>query len=500
MSITATFYTFSKKTNSTKLVNVSGTNISINIKDPCDILNPIIFIEHTNPIAFNYCHISRFNRYYFISNWESDHGFWIASLKVDVLATYKNEFITSSQYCFRASTPAESGVTSVNTFIPDSEYPLTKQTDVEVTNLGTPFDSVDDTLGDLPTFVIALVNNSDIASSKINGIQYLQLTRGQARELMRVIFSQDYFGLGPAEALFGITTAVIKSVVNPAQYISSSYVLPFKCEGSTRPFPKVTVPDLKLGWWDVPFSPPGTMFAISGADNNVPVCTKYIEFNIQQHPQVNSHGSYLNYSPYTEATLFAGPFGNIPINIPSIGSGIIPIKARLICDFQGNAQLIIKHILNSSDFDSDDNVILATRRTNIAIEIPMIATKTNTQKALTESAGIAVGGIATGGTSLALSGGGIVDCISSMAPKYYQLGGQGCDAFIRDPWYIQVEHHHVAGEFSAGNLIGKPLCDTRILNQLSGYTMVHKPNISISGTYSECEEIKTHMIGGFFIE
>lgn len=42
MSIPITFYTFGKRKNSTKLVNVSGTQYSCNIKEPCSVLNPVI--------------------------------------------------------------------------------------------------------------------------------------------------------------------------------------------------------------------------------------------------------------------------------------------------------------------------------------------------------------------------------------------------------------------------------------------------------------------------
>ena len=87
MSITATFFTHSKKLNSMKLPT-GGTNISIVIKDPSSVLNPSIILDRSNPTSFNSVRIPTFNRYYWITDWVSDHGMWIANCSVDVLNSW----------------------------------------------------------------------------------------------------------------------------------------------------------------------------------------------------------------------------------------------------------------------------------------------------------------------------------------------------------------------------------------------------------------------------
>ena len=94
MAITATFYTFSKRKNSTGRPS-GGSSNNIYIKDPSSVLNPQIMLETSNPTAYNYCYIPTFDRYYFISDWISDHGMWQANCVVDVLASWKNSINSS---------------------------------------------------------------------------------------------------------------------------------------------------------------------------------------------------------------------------------------------------------------------------------------------------------------------------------------------------------------------------------------------------------------------
>ena len=89
-----TFYQFSKRTNSTKIVNVSGTTLNCELKDATSIFNPGLVIRAVpagwNPI-WNYAYIPAFDRYYFINNWTWLNGVWGCSLVCDVLASFKSE-------------------------------------------------------------------------------------------------------------------------------------------------------------------------------------------------------------------------------------------------------------------------------------------------------------------------------------------------------------------------------------------------------------------------
>ena len=503
MSITATFYTFSKRTNSTKIPGATAHNYSINLKEPFNITGGQILLKADNPTEYNYAYISYFERYYFVEDWTSDHGLWMATISVDTLATYKTEILNSSQFVLRAGSVASgAGVTSKNAYLIDGAYPMTKEREDATIILDTPFDAADPTWGDLPTYVLGLVNNSDQAATKIHGVQYLQLTRAQARKIFALILNQDYFGLGSVEPLLGITPAVLKTIMNPCAYISESYILPLKSNGTDRPFDKTVVSSgsdsIRLGWWTVPVSDLGAVYSVSGADNASRVNIKDIKFKIDAHPQSITHGAYLNYSPYTRATLYAGPFGQIPLDI---SDPVLFVWCRIVTDFKGNSTLYIKEQGDSSDWDSTENHLITLRKTNVATQIPVIEGKTpNPMGALSATAGMAAGAVTTGGASLALSGGNIVDAVSNMMPKYYEHGGLGSDAFIKDPWAVNVEYNLVAGDTSSANLIGSPLCDNRQLSDLTGFCQVSEPSLNFAALKAEKDLISSFLTGGFFIE
>ena len=61
------------------------------LKEECDVLNPVITFELTDPTVYNYVYIEEFHRYYFIDNIENiRNNLWKLSLKCDVLFTYRS--------------------------------------------------------------------------------------------------------------------------------------------------------------------------------------------------------------------------------------------------------------------------------------------------------------------------------------------------------------------------------------------------------------------------
>ena len=72
------------------LINVR--DISGELKEACDIINPVIIISGENLSSYNYLYIPVFNRYYFITDIKViRNNLWEISCHCDVLETYKNE-------------------------------------------------------------------------------------------------------------------------------------------------------------------------------------------------------------------------------------------------------------------------------------------------------------------------------------------------------------------------------------------------------------------------
>lgn len=73
--------------NLTNDFSISGT-----LRDATNIINPVILIELNEIGNYNYCYISSFNRYYFITDITVMRtGLYAISLMVDVLESFKTD-------------------------------------------------------------------------------------------------------------------------------------------------------------------------------------------------------------------------------------------------------------------------------------------------------------------------------------------------------------------------------------------------------------------------
>nr|DAT76198.1 MAG TPA: hypothetical protein [Caudoviricetes sp.] len=97
------FYTSSAEPNSFPKVLGEAIRYQGELRDECDILNPVLTIEGLNPdTTFNYCYIPDFNRYYFIT--ESSvvrTGLMDFMLHVDVLQSWSSNILQQEAYIAR---------------------------------------------------------------------------------------------------------------------------------------------------------------------------------------------------------------------------------------------------------------------------------------------------------------------------------------------------------------------------------------------------------------
>lgn len=72
----------------------SGISLLGSLRSETSVINPSILIEHNNPSSFNYCYISDFNRYYFITNITSVRtNLWRIDCAIDVLMSFKEQIL-----------------------------------------------------------------------------------------------------------------------------------------------------------------------------------------------------------------------------------------------------------------------------------------------------------------------------------------------------------------------------------------------------------------------
>lgn len=485
MAFTVNFYSLSKRENSTKRPSGNGTEFSCNIKMPSGVINPVIELSTTtNMTQYNYCKIGHFqNRYYFVSDWVSDHGLWIAHLKVDVLATYKTEIGNSTQYILRASS-------KTNGSIPNTAYPVTSVRDATSIYVNNPLKLSSGTKVD---YVLGVLNFDNTSDTKINGIQYVVLSESQMREFTNLMLTQDYFGLDALLTAIGVNAAFMHSICNPAQYIVESYVLPHSSMASK------TVSNLRLGPWAIRDMSSMSAFS-AGYSHNVTEFSNSgsaYTFTIPSHPQASTHGTYLNSAPYAHHVLHAGPFGDIPLDfVPSDVQATI--KYKIYMDFKGNCELYL--------MDNDLNV-LVTAFANVAIQIPIIASSDKPLQMASAIGQEVSSGITSMGLSTAGSWGRVTDAVAEAVPKITATNTGGGVLSVNQEWYLTSVFNHVSCNVISGtagmatNKIGAPLCDTFKISDLSNFIMCDKSiDLALDCYASEFDMVKGYMTSGFYYE
>lgn len=116
---TATFYTLSKRRNST-LQPTSGTDLDVTLKSGTSLLSPTFLLNLSSRPTYNY--VSFEGRYYFVSDPVSvRNDLWEIQCDVDVLATYKSAILASTQFVSYSSV-------SGGSWLADTRIPVLKST------------------------------------------------------------------------------------------------------------------------------------------------------------------------------------------------------------------------------------------------------------------------------------------------------------------------------------------------------------------------------------
>ena len=225
----ATFYTFSKKLNSTKQPSV-GSSYQIELKDSSGILSPIIKLDvgqSGNPTAYNYCYIAEFNRYYWVGNWRWTERLWTAECKVDPMASWKSHIGSDTEYIMRCASLR-------NQAIIDNIYPLITTRAINKVDITSPFAS-NITNG---TFIVGINGYDDTG---VGATQYYAFNNNYMRGFVyRLLSNINYMNLDFTE----ISEQLARGIINPMQYIASCIWVPFLLPG-------ITYTDTpKVGWWE----------------------------------------------------------------------------------------------------------------------------------------------------------------------------------------------------------------------------------------------------------
>lgn len=465
----ATFYQFAKRTNSTKRPS-GGQGLGIDLKAPCNIINPEIKIAtQSDPTGYNYCYLPTFSRYYWIKNWTYSDGLWNASLTVDTLASYRDQIGSATEYVVRSSAKYDGTIS-------DGLYPATAKVQSVTTSFQGGF--AETISGGF--FIIGFIAK---AANSIGAITYVVMTPGNAKKLSaKLLTDVSYLSIDNSE----ISDNLTKVLFNPYQYIVSCNYFPFGIAELTAHLPLVAKID--VGWWSVDV--PGW---ILGEDHNN--FKKSVSVTVPKHPQAANRGEYCNVAPYTDYTIYLQPFGVIPLDASKMW-GAITLSIQYVADlFTGDS--VLRIFTNGAQlvYETTAKLGVSVPLSNINFGIP------------SGSGGLLQTGIAAafGGLQAALSGGtlsdvgnGILNAAQATNADVASKGATGSTiAFDMVP-YMVARFKIIADDNNEDH--GRPLCQRVQLSTIPGFIMVDDPDIALTATAAEIDSVKSYMKNGFFLE
>ena len=439
---------FSKKPNSTKQPSGSGTQLTVRLKENCSVLNPI-FIVHGYNLSHNY--IKWGSRYYFIDDiviLSNEHAEYVC--RTDVLATFKSDIGSSSQYVLRASG-------QYNLDIVDTKYPAMASATIAETLLSNI--AVDST----GIYVVGVLS----ASSSGNAVTYYTLGESNFNQLMIALFDPTY--LNAAD----ISVELQKELVNPMQYITSCYWFPFTAQQAAGDMALI-----KFGWWDAGVY--GGKLSESGR-----IVSLEQTFSVQSHPQAATRGRYLNDSPYTRHTLNCYSFGSIPLDPAPFAkgaAGAIEIDVDL---FTGIAQMYV----------ACQGSRLFTSVSQFGVPIQMAQSQGNVISGALSALGGAVG-LAYG--NVVGFAQGIASAVESAMPQVQSAGANGSKVAFMETPNIVSEFRSLVDEDNAQ--IGRPLCMVKTINTMSGFILCENADLDSAASLPEKDQIVSYMNSGFYYE
>ncbi len=467
MGYTVSFYTFTKRSNSTKVPTSGNTDYTCVIKNGSGILTPKVELNlglTSDPSQFNYCHITAFDRWYYVTEWYFERGLWTATCKVDVLATYKSAIGSTSMYVLRASAASDGRIV-------DTLYPLKTECSYQHNSVLSPFKSSG-------TYVLGVISpDGDYGSLSYYIVNASGLTTICNYLINSAVQTDANFSVADA------SLALQASLIDPIQYIKTCMYFPFDMTDFGLTMASTSV---NIFMWTIP-----SVFCAKITNQCIAV-TKSIQY--QDHPNKAARGAYLNTAPYTIATLYAPPFPVIDIDTSVACNGGYVNLDLAVDPISGKGVLTVY----------TNSVTLNRLETQIGVPIQLSQVTRDWLGAATSTlsaVGNIVGASMTGNIGGAISGvaSGIESAARALTPRSQSLGPGGGFIDVRTlAWKLDQQFFIPVDDDNSHN--GRPYCQVTTPSALGGYMLIQDGDVPISGTKAEADEIRSLLEGGFYYE
>lgn len=472
----ATFYTFTKRHNSTAVPS-SGTVVDVQLKGGSDLIDPVLTLNNSGVPSWSMMLFE--GRYYFITGIKSvRQDLWEISGHVDVLATYKSNIQAASAYVLYH--------THANTELSDSR--LGVKTTASIQSAAGAFDTLGGVTPSTCGVVVNVTGQSSCAS--------YSMTQAEAKDLLNDIdnwYQNDAMpDPPPGTSIFGTIEEALTWFCNcifnafkqliatgkASDSVKSAFMLPFTASSMGDSYEEVYLGKYKT-----------TKFG-----NRIINRTKGDSATVSIPWQATD---WRRNAPYHEIFLYIPYLGLIEIS-PSDVMGISSLTVHAEVDLLSGDTIFT--IGTSADH------IIAQYNTNLGAPYAIGSSNINPASAATailSGAATVAGAVATGGVSVALGTAGIIGIANTMQSQPTCIGSNAGGAAVgllsRVVCYT-VFHDTIAAPTSMSATVGTPTNHSMALSGISGYVQTRAASVSGSMTDTEREEINSLMDGGIYIE
>ena len=462
---TVNLYEMNKRENSTQRPSGNGYMINCEAHEPIDLMSPTFLINLSAPFNYNYLYISIWDRYYWIDNWTYNKGIWEAACSIDPLASWRNDIGSSTEYVLRSSDEFDGGIV-------DTTYPLTGEVDI-VQNFAAW--SVE--ANPSGCYVIGVVGAQGLT-------EYYWINDYEIDDFGAAMFGNTLWKNIVADdpgVQQGGVPSFMKAQFNPLQYVVSCMWFPFALPHSG------SKSHVYFGYFDSGWG------AYKLTRDSFNLFSDNIRLN--EHPQADARGYYLDLAPYSRLRLSALPWGEIDLDTTKFfGVNSVIYLEAWVDPVTGSTKL---YVMNGAG----DTLITLVGQIGVPEQLSQVlkdnlATVTGGLSALAGAASAMAGNVMGG---LATVASGIGNAISAQYPDVSTTGTNGARIAVAPTnIYVTQTFQHIVEEDRQNH--GRPLCQRRRLNTLPGYLLVSDPDVEIPATKAEIQKIKEYMVNGFFYE
>lgn len=467
MSITATFYTYSKRENSTA-VPTGGTAVAVNLKADTSLLTPTLLLQWGSRPGWSMFLFE--GRYYFVTNISSPrNGQWEVSGRVDVLATYKAQIGSTAAYIVYAN--------GGNVEIIDTRLPIKTTPVVDYRNANVPG------LSQSGAYLLTVVGASDTAGGTQGARTYalsagaLGNVLGSVRQYISDIGAQD--------------TSSMEAILSIGRQLVGAGAVTENIRGCTWvPWDVVSMGDVTnekiwLGLFDCST---GRVVDVAGYAIDVPVKSVTLSVTIPWQA-----ADWRRNSPYHQVYLYIPFVGLVPVSSENLAAASALDLVIAVNRLTGNINVQVKA----------GGELIGTYSAATGIGIPVGAAGAPAELA-------AVGALAQGaslvaGMAHAEAGNilGTMAAASHIAPNTICAGnlsggaGIGLDQVVS----CYTVFHDVSDDpANLGPVIGVPYNLVAAISSISGFVQTAQASVAIAGTDQERQQINTLLNGGIFYE